>query len=528
MQLKALVGLPGVVMSAVLAFLPLNASAIAETDQTPGTSANIHAFSGCRQISRGPASGARKALIIGTSAYTFAGNVLTNPTNDADDISDSLIELGFQVTECRDASLDEMDEHGYAAFVEGLKPKDWAFVYYAGHGVQSADQEIYMLPSDFKTVHESSLPRKAIPVYKFINDIKMHLAVPILFFDACRENPFTSNADGAARISNFRTVDDAILFLSASAGEVALDGKAGPDGKPDRNSIFARAVMEQLKGSNQQIDQFMSNVTETVKSETNKRQHPRFQNDAGPRFSFRSVDPSGAELAATSTGLVSTASAAPAAPAPISSAPEKPIVVASNVTAGSPASVTPASSSSPTATIDASAAPSGETRSYTLPNSGGEAKTVASSDGRSQSSPSVSLPQAAPNAAGSGPANATNPIVVAFLTSGKLPPEPTLDPVAEPKVPSTFCKIEDQNEMLSLNKAAQIKANDNYIKAKDYEALLTSLATQANQAGTALANQAGRRWDEYAPTMRLWKATSERLYTQNTIIRSSPVKPCSK
>ena len=136
-------------------------------------------------------------------------------------------------------------------------------------------------------------------------------------------------------------------------------------------------------------------------------------------------------------------------------------------------------------------------------------------------------------ATSSAPANkngltTTDPIVVAFLTSGKLPPEPILEPVAEPKVPSTFCKIEDQNEMLSLNKAAQIKANDNYIKAKDYEALLTSLATQANQAGTALANQAGRRWDEYAPTMRLWKATSERLYTQDTIIRSSPVKPCSK
>ncbi len=49
------------------------------------------------------------ALVIGNAAYEHAG-VLTNPTNDAEDIATKLAGCGFTVSKAIDCSILQMDQ----------------------------------------------------------------------------------------------------------------------------------------------------------------------------------------------------------------------------------------------------------------------------------------------------------------------------------------------------------------------------------------------------------------------------------
>ena len=500
----------------------------------------------CVVLTRGPNDAPeapkRFALVIGERRYSATSTPLDNTLNDADDISAKLLKLGFRVTKCHDAPLDiikhDKDNNtGFLDILAALKPHDAFVVYYAGHGVEAANGKIYAIPTDFASDKVEFLDDYALSMHTWIDRIKDKQAIPIILFDACRNNPF---AVKSKRANQTQTISDALLLTASSSGDTTQDSDAS--GRSPRNSVFAAAVLSLLDEPDMRIDHFVTEVKKQVRRATNDAQHPRGEWDSLEEFAFNVTSPDRLAVTArpasdyTQTSQEKTAGTISAASASTvkATATAADVYVAGTPTGGKtgedPTPVKPvelaAAPASPAAS-PAATAPQVDTATRSLTPAKPEA-------GKSDALKAQETAPAPPTAATSSAPTAKNglttadPIVVAFLTSGKLPPEPILEPVAEPKVPSTFCKIEDQNEMLSLNKAAQIKANDNYIKAKDYEALLTSLATQANQAGTALANQAGRRWDEYAPTMRQWKATSERLYTQDTIIRSSPVKPCSK
>ena len=80
------------------------------------------------------AIGARSALVIGNSAYSFAP--LENPGNDARDVAGSLREAGFEVTLLVDADRDKINT-AIAAFGETLRQKGGVgLFFFAGHGVQ--------------------------------------------------------------------------------------------------------------------------------------------------------------------------------------------------------------------------------------------------------------------------------------------------------------------------------------------------------------------------------------------------------
>ena len=89
----------------------------------------------------------RKALLIGNSAYDAPVNSLQCCGNDATDMSEVLTQLEFQCTLLLDATKEQMAS-ALRSFIASLRRGDIVFLYFSGHGEESAGST-YLIPSDF-------------------------------------------------------------------------------------------------------------------------------------------------------------------------------------------------------------------------------------------------------------------------------------------------------------------------------------------------------------------------------------------
>src|SRR5262245_35565731 len=96
----------------------------------------------------------RVALVVGNSAYQSTP-VLTNPRNDATDMSTVLRQLGFQVVEGFDLSKAAFDQK-VRDFSDTLSGAAVSVFFYAGHGLQVAGAN-YLVPVDAKLSSAAAL-----------------------------------------------------------------------------------------------------------------------------------------------------------------------------------------------------------------------------------------------------------------------------------------------------------------------------------------------------------------------------------
>jgi hypothetical protein len=76
----------------------------------------------------------RIALVIGNSAYSYLPRIL-NPRNDAEDVSEILKSLGFDVSLGMDLKRVDMEE-AFIHFSRRARDADVALIFYSGHGLQ--------------------------------------------------------------------------------------------------------------------------------------------------------------------------------------------------------------------------------------------------------------------------------------------------------------------------------------------------------------------------------------------------------
>jgi len=72
---------------------------------------------------------------VGNSKYANASLVLSNPKNDADDVTAALRDLGFEVIQAVDTSKRDF-EVSLARFARLAAGADAALFFYAGHALQ--------------------------------------------------------------------------------------------------------------------------------------------------------------------------------------------------------------------------------------------------------------------------------------------------------------------------------------------------------------------------------------------------------
>ena len=172
-------------------------------------------------------SASRVALVIGNGHYPDATVPLTQPINDARELTDALRRNGFDVDVVEDASRDDM-ERAVERLKGRVKPESVVMLFFGGYGAQ-VGRESYMLPVDASIWRESDVRRAGISVESVLSAMTAQGArAKLVVIDASRRNPyerrFRAFSHGLAPIA---APDNALILSSATPGKVA-DDSDGP------------------------------------------------------------------------------------------------------------------------------------------------------------------------------------------------------------------------------------------------------------------------------------------------------------
>jgi tetratricopeptide (TPR) repeat protein len=216
----------------------------------------------------------RVALIIGNSAYENL-SALSNPARDATRMAELLAANGFEIMSCgegatgcldldRGAMLDALED-----FRDTADGADLALVFYAGHGMQTADGNV-LAPTDIEISCGDWRTRRAV-VLDDVLEAMVGAREKIVILDACRNDPLKAQQclQRGARPLSFGSIavpDSTARFLLVTSTQ---NGQVAQDGPPGSHSPFAEAlfhVMEEQPG--QRFDQLFDRVTKRVVERT--------------------------------------------------------------------------------------------------------------------------------------------------------------------------------------------------------------------------------------------------------------------
>jgi len=207
----------------------------------------------------------RLALVIGNANYK--NRPLTNPKNDADDMSAILKRFGFEVIDLRDASLAEMRK-GVREFGNRLMSYDVGLVYYSGHGIEVKGRNFF-LPISEDIKHEDEVADQALDANLILEKMaSANKNINILIVDACRNNNLTSKyRSKTVGLAPMEAPKGIIVAFSTSPGKVAEDGNT-------RNSPYTKNLIKEMIVPNRPIETVFKATRRGVLEETKGRQTP--------------------------------------------------------------------------------------------------------------------------------------------------------------------------------------------------------------------------------------------------------------
>jgi hypothetical protein len=207
----------------------------------------------------------RKALVVGNGVYSGLPPVVTAGP-DAADVASALQTLGFSVATHTDLDGTGM-RRALREFAARLKPGDEAVFYYAGHGVQLGDTG-FLLPVDVRAEDDADIRDEAIALQRVLDVLADSGArASIALIDACRKDPCLSGrGSGGAKSRGLSTASPSsgqLVVFSAGTGQSALES-LGPQDQ-DRNSVFVRILLRQMRRTGIPVDQMFRELrTEVV------------------------------------------------------------------------------------------------------------------------------------------------------------------------------------------------------------------------------------------------------------------------
>lgn len=246
------------------------------------------------------------ALVIGQSKYAHI-TPLTNPANDAREMSKLLTDMGFDARSVSDRDAAKL-ARDLERFVEDAEGADVAFLYYSGHGIE-AGGENYLIPVDADEASLGNAGEKLVSLTAVVERLKQTVPIAIVLLDACRTSPFPQTAQikvtptsapqpitagglgaprGASVVETQAPKSDnlgTVIGFAAEPGRPALDGGEGG------NSPYAAALLRHLtamKGA--ELGSVMRMVTEEVYLSTETRQRP-WVNESLRRLVYLGVAP---------------------------------------------------------------------------------------------------------------------------------------------------------------------------------------------------------------------------------------------
>ena len=218
----------------------------------------------------------RVALVIGNSAYQ-SEKTLTNPANDASDVSNVLRKLGFEVIEAKD--LDKRSiERRTREFRDKLQSASVALLFYAGHGMQ-VNGANYILPIDAQIKSAEDVKLEAVELETIMLQMRGEGRINIIILDACRDNPYARNiarSTGAPMragesafggLAEVKSAEGTVIIFATDPGNVASDGTG-------RNSPFTEALLRNIEEPGLDLGRVMMKVRYDVIRATERKQLP--------------------------------------------------------------------------------------------------------------------------------------------------------------------------------------------------------------------------------------------------------------
>jgi tetratricopeptide (TPR) repeat protein len=217
----------------------------------------------------GQEGGKRVALIFGNDAYSISP--LKNAVNDARAMDEALRASNFRTILVENAKKSDM-ETKIGEFLDMLGPDDTALFFYAGHGVQIANEN-FLVPVDFVPGNSlSSAKFSCMSVAQIFDELNRKRAKKnIIILDACRSNPVAEKYSLEAGLAQPQNPGkETFIAFSTGPGQVAADN---PDG---RNSWFTEALSEYVKqpALTLELNEVFTKVKKRVSDATEGRQTP--------------------------------------------------------------------------------------------------------------------------------------------------------------------------------------------------------------------------------------------------------------
>lgn len=219
----------------------------------------------------------RVALVIGNSTYKVSP--LKNPVNDAKDMANSLRGFGFIVIERNNLTVRQIGST-LREFRSKLSPGGVALVFFAGHGVQIKGEN-YLTAVDAEIDGEEDVPNQSMStrqIMDVLSDAKSKLN--LVFLDACRDNPYARSFRSASRgLGRENAPSGTLISFATRPGSIAADG----DG---RNGLYTSVLLQQMRNTDQPIEQVLKRVVTGVKTASNGKQEPWMEGSIEGDFCF--------------------------------------------------------------------------------------------------------------------------------------------------------------------------------------------------------------------------------------------------
>ncbi len=207
----------------------------------------------------------RIALVIGNGDYK--SSPLRNPVNDAQDMTEALRGLGFDVIHRKNANKRTMVS-AINEFGRKLRSADVGLFYYAGHGMQVNGRN-YLIPVGSQVESESDVEFESVDVGRLLGKMEdAESKINIVILDACRNNPFArSFRSGNRGLAIMTAPTGSFVAFATAPGSVAADG----DG---RNGIFTQHLLKHIKTPGLKIEEVLKRTRNDVLQDTAKKQTP--------------------------------------------------------------------------------------------------------------------------------------------------------------------------------------------------------------------------------------------------------------
>ncbi|MGO6719569.1 caspase family protein [Rhizobium ruizarguesonis] len=203
----------------------------------------------------------KSALLFGNSNYENLPKLMT-PAHDAEDVGQAFTEIGYKVkTELNNGRNEMMAS--IEEFRKNISPGDTVVFYYSGHGFQYNGKN-YIVPVDIMgdDLTPSTVATQAVDLDVIIHTLQQSNARAIvLIVDACRNDPFGVGKTRGISLK-INPPPGVFILFSASDGEVAIDSLVSMNG--GRNSLFAYALVPQIKRKNLSIEDLGATVSRQV------------------------------------------------------------------------------------------------------------------------------------------------------------------------------------------------------------------------------------------------------------------------